>query len=204
MKVILSLAMAVTVFGSTSLMAIEEAKYRVVLADGPIEIRDYEPSIVAETVVSGDFEEAGDDAFGRLFRYIGGNNVSQEKIAMTAPVSQERSEKIAMTAPVEQRPAADGWAVSFMMPASYTIKTIPKPKDDSVAIREIPAYRAAAIRYSGFWSEKNYREHLAELNAWLDATGYRRAGEPVWARYDAPFKPWFMRRNEILIPVEDG
>jgi DNA gyrase inhibitor GyrI len=204
MKVILSLAVAVTVFASSSLMAIEEAKYRVVLKDGPIEIRDYEPSIVAETVVSGEFEDAGDSAFRRLFRYIDGNNVSQEEIAMTAPVSQGRSEKIAMTSPVGQQPAPGGWAVSFMMPASYTIETIPEPKDDSVAIREIPAYRAAAIRYSGFWSEKNYQEHLAELNAWLDANGYRRAGEPVWARYDAPFKPWFMRRNEILIPVEGG
>ena len=204
MKVILSLAMAVTVFASNSLMAIEEAKYRVVLADGSIEIRDYEPSIVAETVVSGDFEDAGDSAFRRLFNYIDGNNVSQEEIAMTAPVSQERSEKIAMTSPVGQRSAADGWAVSFMMPASYTMETIPEPKDDSVAIRQIPAYRAAAIRYSGFWSEKNYQEHLAELNAWLDANGYRRVGEPVWARYDAPFKPWFMRRNEILIPIEGG
>ena len=204
MKVILSLAMAVTVFASSSLMAIEEAKYRVVLKDGPIEIRDYEPSIVAETVVSGEFEDAGDSAFRRLFRYIDGNNVSQEEIAMTAPVSQGRSEKIAMTSPVGQQSAPGGWAVSFMMPASYTMETIPEPKDDSVAIREIPAYRAAAIRYSGFWSEKNYQEHLAELNAWLDARDYRRAGEPVWARYDAPFKPWFMRRNEILIPVEDG
>jgi len=203
MKVILSLAMAVTVFASSSLMAIEEAKYRVVLKDGPIEIRNYEPSIVAETVVSGEFEDAGDSAFRRLFRYIDGNNVSQEEIAMTAPVSQGRSEKIAMTSPVGQQSAPGGWAVSFMMPASYTMETIPEPKDDSVAIREVPAYRAAAIRYSGFWSEKNYQEHLTELNAWLDANDYQRAGEPVWARYDAPFKPWFMRRNEILIPVED-
>jgi DNA gyrase inhibitor GyrI len=204
MKALQSLVMVVMVFASSSLMAIEEAKYRVVLADGPIEIRDYEPSIVAETVVSGDFEDAGNSAFRRLFKYIDGNNVTQEEIAMTAPVSQERSEKIAMTSPVGQQPAPGGWAVSFMMPASYTIETIPEPKDDSVAIREMPAYRAAAIRYSGFWSEKNYQEHLAELNAWLDANGYQRAGEPVWARYDAPFKPWFLRRNEILIPVEDG
>lgn len=204
MKALQSLVMVVMVFASSSLMAIEEAKYRVVLADGPIEIRDYEPSIVAETVVSGDFEDAGNSAFRRLFKYIDGNNVTQEEIAMTAPVSQERSEKIAMTSPVGQQPAPGGWAVSFMMPASYTIETIPEPKDDSVAIREMPAYRAAAIRYSGFWSEKNYQEHLAELNAWLDANGYQRDGEPVWARYDAPFKPWFLRRNEILIPVEDG
>lgn len=204
MRIVVSLAMAGAVLASNTLLAIEEAQYRVVLTAGSIEIRDYEPSIVAETVVSGDFEDAGSSAFRRLFKYIDGNNVSQQKIAMTAPVSQERSEKIAMTAPVGQRSADGEWAVNFMMPASYTMETIPEPKDDLVFIRKIPGYRAAAIRYTGFWSEKNYREHLAELSAWLAANGYEPAGEPIWARYDPPFKPWFMRRNEILIPVEGG
>ena len=187
-----------------NLMAVEEAKYTLVEKEGDFEIRDYAPQVVAETRVEGSLEDASSRAFRRLFRYITGNNKPEAKIAMTAPVSQEPAgQEIAMTAPVSQQEVGDSWAVSFMMPASYTMETIPEPKDDSVAIREIPAYRAAAIRYSGFWSEKNYQEHLAELNAWLDARDYRRAGEPVWARYDAPFKPWFMRRNEILIPVED-
>ena len=120
---------------------------------------------------------------------------------MTAPVSQVQSEKIAMTAPVGQQAAEGGWAVSFMMPSSYTMETIPQPKDESVVIRQIPAYRAVAIRYSGFWSEKKYLEHLEKLNDWIDSDGYKRLGDPVWARYDPPFMPWFMRRNEILIPI---
>ena len=202
MKVILSLAMAVTVFASSSLMAIEEAKYRVVLKDGPIEIRDYEPSIVAETVVSGEFEDAGDSAFRRLFRYIDGNNVSQEEIAMTAPVSQGRSEKIAMTSPVGQQSAPGGWAVSFMMPAGYDLDSLPEPLDSSVYLREIPARRMAVIRYSGGWSRKSYHEHLVQLEEWMASRQLEPAGPPVWARYDAPFKPWFLRRNEILFPIE--
>ena len=187
-----------------SVFAVEEAKYEVLSRDGDIELRQYEGSIVAETVVRGDFDEAGNRAFRKLFRYIDGNNEAREEIAMTAPVSQEAaSEKIAMTAPVSQQRQGDAWAVSFMMPASYTMDTVPKPVDPEVRIREIPAQRVAAIRYSGFWSEKNYSEHLAELEAWLRANALEPAGEPVWARYDPPFKPWFMRRNEILVPVSD-
>lgn len=197
----LLLSIVVFVFTTSDVMAIEEAAYEVVLTDGDVEVRDYEPSIVAETVVEDDFEDAGNRAFRKLFRYIGGDNVKREEIAMTAPVSQVQSEKIAMTSPVAQQATEGGWAVSFMMPSSYTIETIPQPTDQSVSIRQIPAYRAAAIRYSGFWSEKKYLEHLEKLNEWIDGKGYERLGEPVWARYDAPFKPWFMRRNEILIPV---
>jgi effector-binding domain-containing protein len=88
-----------------------------------------------------------------------------------------------------------------MMPASYTMDTIPQPTDPAVVIRQVPAHRAAVIRYSGFWSEEKYREHLEELKIWIDAEKQEVIGQPVWARYNAPFTPWFMRRNEILIPV---
>jgi hypothetical protein len=182
--------------------AVEEAEYRVLKQDGAIELREYAPSIVAETVVDADFEDAGNRAFRKLFRYIDGHNAAQQEIAMTAPVSQSPAgRKIEMTAPVGQSPADGGWAVSFMMPSSYTMDTIPRPSDPSVQLRAVPSHRAAVIRYSGFWSEGRYREHLQELASWIVAQGLERSGDPVWARYDPPFKPWFMRRNEILIPV---
>jgi hypothetical protein len=183
--------------------AVEEAEYKVVKKDGDIELRDYEASIVAETLVKSDFKGASNKAFRTLFRYIDGENEASGKIAMTAPVSQEPgSQKIDMTAPVSQEAAEDGWSVSFMMPASFTMETIPKPTNPAVKIREIPAYRAAAIRYSGTWSEKNYNEHHDLLTGWLNEQGLQPAGPAVWARYNAPFTPWFMRRNEILIRIE--
>ncbi|MBT8048352.1 MAG: heme-binding protein [Xanthomonadales bacterium] len=202
-KALMVFVFALAAFPMDSLVAIEEAQFTVVHADEDIEVRDYEPSIVAETLVDDDFEDAGGRAFRKLFNYISGDNQAQDKIAMTSPVSQKkRSEKIAMTSPVEQRPAQDGWAVSFMMPASYSMDTIPQPTDPDVFIREVPAYRAAAIRFSGRWTQKNYRKHLEELQNWITKSEYRQMGKPVWARYDPPFKPWFMRRNEILIPVQ--
>ena len=199
---IVGLATALIALVPATAAAVEEAEYSVLKKDGVMEMRAYAASIVAETTVDVDFEDAGNRAFRKLFRYIDGENVAQQEIAMTAPVSQApASEKIAMTAPVAQRPTGGGWVVSFMMPASYTMDTIPRPSDPSVRLRAVPAYRAAVIRYSGFWSEEGYQEHLQELRSWIAVQGLEAAGDPVWARYDPPFKPWFMRRNEILIPV---
>ena len=187
--------------GAYNTMAIEEAPYEVVKVEGSFEIRDYAPHILAETLVDGDFDEAGSSAFRRLFSYISGDNRSQTKIAMTAPVSQQSGEKIDMTAPVGQQKSGDQWVVSFMMPASYNMETLPAPDDPLVTLRQVPARRMATIRYSGFWSEKNYQKNKTKLDSWVQKEGLSVNGEPIWARYNAPFVPWFMRRNEILLPV---
>ncbi len=199
------LLLAPLLLAAPAVLAVEEAEYRVVEQHGEIEVRDYAPSIIAEVIVDDEFEDAGSRAFRALFKYIDGNNRAQREIAMTAPVSQQKNPvKIDMTAPVSQSRQADGWAVSFMMPASFTMETIPEPLDPAVKIRPVPSYRAVSIRYSGTWSEENYAEHLEVLRRWLEEHGKEAAGEPVWARYNAPFTPWFMRRNEILIPLEEN
>lgn len=183
-------------------MAAEEAKYTVVLKADRFELRKYESHILAETTVDGDFEDAGNKAFGRLFKYISGNNQQQQKVAMTSPVGQApSSQKIEMTSPVGQQKQDGKWIVSFMMPASFTLETIPEPKDSAVSIRQVPARHIAAVRYSGSWSEKAYRRNLAELKEWIEENGLQPVGEPIWARYNPPFMPWFLRRNEILVPV---
>ena len=199
------LAAAFIIIGAMNAMAIEEAAYNVVKRDDNFEIRDYSPHILAETVVEGDLEQAGNKAFSRLFRYISGDNRSRDKVAMTAPVSQEpMAEKIKMTAPVGQQRVQERWAVSFMMPASYTLETLPEPEDPQVTLRQVPARRMAAVRYSGSWSEKNYLRYRMELESWIHERGLTIVGDPVWARYNPPFTLWFLRRNEILIPVDGG
>lgn len=196
------LAAAVCITGALDTMAIEEAPFTVEKQDAAFEIRVYAPHLLAETVVDGTLEEAGNQAFGRLFRYISGANRSRSKVAMTAPVAQQRAgEKIAMTAPVGQQRVQDKWAVSFTMPAGYTLETLPVPDDPQIKLRLVPARRMAAVRYSGFWSEKSYLSHKQALEAWMRAKGLTATGDPVWARYNSPFALWFLRRNEILIPV---
>ena len=201
----ITVAVAIIIIGAMDAMAIEEAKYEVVKKDNRFEIRDYAPHILAETVVEGDVKDAGNNAFKRLFRYISGDNRSRDKVAMTAPVSQQpMREKIKMTAPVGQRRVQEKWAVSFMMPASYTLETLPEPEDPNITLRQVPARRMAAVRYSGFWSEKRYLKYKSELESWIYERGLNIVGEPIWARYNPPFTPWFLRRNEILIPINAG
>ena len=55
-------------------MAVEEAKYNVLRDEAGFELREYESHILAETTVDGEFEDAGNEAFSRLFKYISGNN----------------------------------------------------------------------------------------------------------------------------------
>jgi len=192
----------ITLLLAGNAMAVEEAKYNVLSKEDGFELRKYEPHILAETTVDGAFEDAGSEAFSRLFDYISGNNNQQQKVAMTSPVGQEpSSRKIEMTSPVGQQKQDGKWVVSFMMPASFTLETTPEPKDTSVSIRKVPERFIAAVRYSGFWSEKSYRRNLVKLQEWIANNRLTPLGEPIWARYNPPFMPWFLRRNEILVPI---
>jgi hypothetical protein len=186
-------------------IAIEEPRYTVTQSYGDIELRDYSPYLVAETVVKGDFDSAGDEGFRRLFRYIAGDNRANAEISMTAPVAQQPvREKIAMTVPVAQVPDAAGHRVSFVVPSKYNMATAPRPLDPRVQVREIAAQRMAVVRFSGFWTDRRYREEQARLLAFLAERGLKAAGEPQVARYNAPYVPPFLRRNEILIPLASG
>ena len=190
------------VLASATAMAIEEPGFQVLEQEGSFELRQYPAYVVAETRVEAGFTNAGNIAFQRLFGYISGKNVAQQKIAMTAPVTQSRGEKIAMTAPVSQVADGDAYRVAFTLPATYTLKTAPKPVDPTVQIREVPAQVIACWRYTGRWTESNYRDNEKLLREQVAKRGLAIRGEPILARYNPPFTPWFMRRNEVMIPVE--
>jgi SOUL heme-binding protein len=194
-------AAIVAVLVTPTAMAIEEPRFKVLEKDGSFELREYSTHIVAETRVEAGFEDAGSLAFQRLFRYISGNNVAQQKIAMTAPVTQSGSEKIKMTAPVSQVADGNAYLVAFSLPSTYTLAAVPKPLDPTVRIRLVPAQLIACWRYSGRWTESNYRDHEALLRERIQSRQLIARGDPVLARYNPPFTPWFMRRNEVLIPV---
>jgi len=184
-------------------MAIEEPKYTVVTKDRDIEVRLYEMHIVAETVVdTSDFDEASDQGFRRLAGYIFGGNKVQRKLSMTSPVTTEQSQKIAMTAPVEMVQDGTSLKMTFMMPSEFTMESLPIPNDSRVTLRRVPERKLAVIRFSGRWTEDNFREHTNELMAWIQKQGLKTCGAPVVARYNPPFVPSFFRRNEVLVPVE--
>jgi hypothetical protein len=180
---------------------VEQPKYKVVESDHGIEIRDYTPVIVAEADVSGERDKAIGEGFRIIADYIFGNNLSSQKVAMTAPVTQQASEKIAMTAPVTQQGDGNSWQVRFIMPASYTMETLPKPKNPAVKLKEIEGKRFAVIRFSGFASEDSLKRHTDQLTESIRAKKLTGVSAPTYAFYNPPWTLPFLRRNEVMIEV---
>lgn len=186
---------------------VEEPSYEVESTHESFEVRRYAPRIVAQTVVRGTSREASTRGFRILADYIFGNNRSRASIAMTAPVEMERPAEgtaIQMTAPVESKPAADNsWTVTFTMPSEWTMETLPTPNDRRVVIRELPPARYAVHRFSGSPPQTRVESRKEDLLEAVRAAGLKPAGSaPSYARYDPPWTPWFLRRNEIWIELE--
>jgi len=182
--------------------AVEEPDYEVISRFDGVELRRYAPYVVAEVVLDTPAADAGNQAFPILAGYIFGKNKGEKRFKMTAPVTQTvEPARLEMTAPVTQASVAGGTRVQFVLPKGVTLATAPDPIDPRVQLRQVPVTTWAVIRYSGAWTEANYLEHLSELTTALEAAGVATQGEPVLARYNSPFTPWFMRRNEIWLAL---
>lgn len=171
----------------------EEPDYEAVRKDGEIEVRDYDSMIVAETVKGGYHEKARRAGFETLYDYIRASNRSGKKIAMTTPVLQQLSEG-------EGR--SKGWAIRFIMPKKYTKASLPAPENDEVTVEEVPARRMAVVSFSGSFTASLASKKLMALYNYLADEGLKQKGDPVYAFYNPPWVPGFMRRNEILIEIE--
>ena len=188
-------------------MAIEEPDYEVLEQRDGYEVRRYEPYIVAEVTVDGRYSDAGNAAFRVLADYIFGNNSTSTKMEMTAPVESEavsNSVKMEMTAPVISS-AVDGEAeryrYAFVIERRYTMDSVPKPMDDRIQLRVVAARTVAVHQFSGSWRQANFDKHLDKLREALQRDNVQVIGQPYSARYNAPFVPWFMRRNEVIIEI---
>jgi hypothetical protein len=189
-------------------MAYEQPEYTVVERYDDFELRRYDPYIVAETDIHGNFSEVGNEAFGILSGYIFGNNRQQTRMEMTAPVNQvpasRSGETIDMTAPVSQKMLSDAdstYTLSFVMPSAWTLATLPEPVDERIRLRKIDSRLVAARTYSGTWSESRYRTNEEKLLQAIRAANLETTGEPVFARYNSPFTLWFLRRNEVQVEI---
>jgi len=200
-KLILPLAFALFA-ASMPIRAIEEPAYEVTARIGDVELRQYAPYVVAEVLITGSATQAGNQAFRILASYIFGKNKGEKKLAMTAPVTQTAAPiKLEMAAPVIQNAAPGGYLVQFVLPKGVTLDTAPEPIDERILLRQVQPMRVAVIRYSGFWSDGNYNRHLVQLEETLRRAGVKWSGEPIYSRYNPPFTPWFLRRNEIWLQL---
>jgi hypothetical protein len=211
MMIVAGVVLAVALLGPAAwifvMNRVEQPAYALVTREGEIEIRDYPALVVAEVTRQGDRNSAVRAGFGPLAAYIFAKDRAGETVSMTAPVTQAR-ERIAMTAPVTQTPAGpaaggavDSWRVRFIMPARYTLDTLPRAGNEDVRLLEVPAQRRAAIRFSGVATDASIAENEATLRAWLSARNLAIAGEPTYAYYNDPFTPGPLRRNEVLFDL---
>ena len=186
---------------------IEEPRHSVEQMVDGVEIRRYDPRIAAETVVADTEEGARNGGFRRLAGYIFGANHANSKIAMTAPVGQQRDqagagERIAMTAPVAQEAGSQGaWVIRFFMPAKWTLDTLPEPNDEAVKLVTVPAETFAVLRFSGDRGPGAIAARTGELLRLLGETEFEQAGPPVAWFYDPPWTVPWLRRNEVAVPV---
>lgn len=170
---------------------VEKAKYDIIKRLNKIEIRRYRSLVIARV------EGYGDKGFNILFRFITGHNKQKTKVEMTAPVISER---IAMTAPV----ISDTNSIAFIMPEIYNIETTPYPLDERIKIMEVPERLVAALRFSGRWSESIFNKRSKELLEELTKANIKTKGNVFSMRYNAPYTPWFLRRNEVAIEVSNN
>ena len=182
-------------------MAIEEPKFTVLSKEGGVELRQYAPFLIAETVVEGDMDEASNRGFRLIADFIFGNNQAADNSGSSA--------KIAMTAPVTLEPQQDSvnmqtakqWLVKFVMPSQYTLASIPKPKNNAVSLREIPSKHYVVLKYSGFNTQSKVQAKSMEASDWARKKNLKTIAAPQLSRYDPPWTLPMLRRNEIMIEV---
>ena len=199
----LSLALALTLAGCTA-VTVEEPKFSVVLKDGPFDIRDYPALTIAEVTVTGGQWRAANKGFRLLAGYIFGGNARRQEIPMTAPVVQARAgETIPMTTPVTQTEGPEGWVVRFIMPAGSTPDTLPAPNEKQVRLVVTPPLRQAVVKFSGWALSGAVKARTDQLRAWMASRHLQPTGPATLAQYNPPWTIWFLRRNELMIPVGD-
>lgn len=186
---------------------VEQADYTVVKKMDGYEIREYPAHIVAQTTVQGSYGESLNSGFSIVAGYIFGGNTKKESIAMTAPVVAQKgeinkvSENIAMTAPVVATTEGDSQIISFGMPRSYTLETLPIPDDPRVKIVMIPAKKYAVMQFSWYRSDARVKNMQEKLISTLARDGVITGGSEAYAGYNAPWTPPWMTRNEVLVEV---
>lgn len=169
----------------------EEQPYTVLKQLDGFEVRHYPDYVLVKVDVTGDFMRAGNVAFGPLVSYISGNNAAGKKIAMTAPVLQETH-------------AEESHTVSFVLPAGMAISDVPVPSNARVSTQHVAAHEAAVMKFGGGWNGDRFQENGDILQKKVREAGLTAVGNVYYARFDPPWKPWFLKRNEVLIALAPG
>ncbi len=201
---IIALILLAGVLAGPVISNVERPDYEVIQSKQNIEIRQYDPMIIAEVEVVGNREEAIREGFRLLADYIFGNNTTKKNISMTAPVEQKGNQEIAMTTPVQQQFTDKSWRISFVMPSKFSMDSLPVPNNNRVHLKQVLAKKFVVIEFSGTNSNANVNEHENQLMSYIEANMIKTIGSPKYAFYDAPWTLPILRRNEVMIEIKNG
>lgn len=163
----------------------EVQRYEVVETLPGFELRSYADHTLVTKPMAGSMSSAAYSAFRYLAGYIGGENQARQQIAMTAPVLQQKT--------------ATGFDVSFVMPAEMT--DAPQPVVQGMRVERIKGQLIAAKRFAGAASDDLFERKSQALVSAVKQAGFKVVGEVQYARYNGPWTPPFLRRNEVLVAV---
>ena len=179
----------------------EQPAHEVLAEDGPFQHRRYAPMLVASVTVTGERDEATDEAFGQLASYIFASDREGEEIEMTTPVTQAVRGNDPMVTLAGGGTEAGRYAVRFIMPAKWTRETLPAPANPNIAIEELPSRDMAVITFSGRATDEAVREQTEALRDYMERHSLMADGTMEYAYYDPPFTPPPGRRNEVMMGV---
>ena len=148
-----------------------------------VEIRRYHPCVIADVLVEAPYSQAASLGFRPLVTYISKNN-----IAMTAPVLQESTD-------------SSSWIISFVMPEGMTVADLPNPQSSKVTLRTLAEQLAAVLPFTGITTTSKIQEKESELRLALTNESLTPIGTLRIARFDPPWKPGFLRYNEVILDI---
>ena len=187
-------------------MATEEPEFKLISEEAEFQIREYDPKIIAQVEVEGDFDEASSMGFKLLADYIFGNNLldgTSKKISMTTPVEMTPlAENLLMTSSILDDQINNKWSINFVMPQEFSLDTLPKPNNSQVNIIEVPKEKYAVIVFSGLVRESSYAEKAELLSNYLEENSFKQQGAIKIARYNPPWTLPFFRRNELMVRID--
>lgn len=92
----------------------------------------------------------------------------------------------------------------MFLPSRYTKETAPIPKNNEVKIQEQQEKMFAVFRFSGKTNEKRVRQQFQKLLDMVKENNITVKGSPILMRYNSPFAPGFIRRNEVAVEIKNS
>jgi hypothetical protein len=136
------------------------------------------------------YERAVAIGFYKLFRYISGENLTGQKIPMTAPVRVTVTPGVGPT-------CGDTFKIAFFL----ALKAPPPPSDSTVSIVQTPESTFYVNGFGGWATGATYVDRARSVAAALEGAG-RRTDDAYFATagYDSPFR-LRGRHNEVWLPA---